>query len=82
MKLASWTRFSETAQHNQTVGDNAEERVVIEVIMGATARTMTACILASELMVEAAQLNERDSRKNMHYQAWAEDGDNKALLNL
>jgi hypothetical protein len=70
------------AQHNQAVGENSQERVVIDVITGASAGAMTACILAQKLMFEADQLEDSDSRKNVLYQAWVEDVDIQKLLNL
>lgn len=67
------------AQHNALVS-NEEQKIKIDVITGASAGAMTACILAQKLLFDADTL--RDPYKNVLYQAWVEKVDIQNLLNL
>ncbi len=66
------------AQHNQHQDTTADEKVEIDVITGASAGAMTACILAQKLLFAADEL--RDSKTNPLFRAWVEDVDIKGLL--
>lgn len=68
------------AQHNTHPDTTDEQQIEIDVITGASAGAMTACILAQKLMLEAEAL--RQPYANALYGPWVEDVDIKGLLNL
>lgn len=68
------------AQHNAHPDTTDEQRIEIDVITGASAGAMTACILTQKLMFEAEAL--RQPYANALYGPWVEDVDIKRLLNL
>jgi hypothetical protein len=76
------------AQHNENLDrdatlseqERAQKKVVIDVITGASAGAMTACILAQKLLFDADAL--RDPYKNDLYHPWVEDVDIQKLLKM
>jgi hypothetical protein len=68
------------AQHNEHPDTTDDEKVEIDVISGASAGAMTACMLAQKLLFAADEL--RDPRENSLFRAWVEDVDIKDLLEL
>ena len=68
------------AQHNCHPDTTAEQRIEIDVVIGASAGAMTACILVQKLMFEAEAL--RQPYANALYGPWVEDVDITNLLNL
>lgn len=68
------------AQHNSHPDTTDDQRVEIDVITGASAGAITACILAQKLMFEAEAL--RQPYANALYSPWVEDIDIQGLLNL
>jgi Patatin-like phospholipase len=68
------------AQHNEHPDTTDDEKVEIDVITGASAGAMTACILAQKLLFSADEL--RDSKTNPLFSAWVRDADIKGLLNF
>lgn len=68
------------AQHNSHPDTTEAQRIEIDVITGASAGAMTACILAQKLMFEAEAL--RQPYANALYGPWVEDIDISGLLNL
>ncbi len=68
------------AQHNTHPDTAEEERIEIDVITGASAGAMTACILSQKLMFEAEAL--RQPCANALYGPWVEDVDITGLLKL
>jgi predicted acylesterase/phospholipase RssA len=68
------------AQHNGHPDTTPEQRIEIDVVTGASAGAMTACILVQKLMFEAEAL--RQPYANALYGPWVEDVDISNLLNL
>ncbi len=68
------------AQHNSHPDTTEAQRIEIDVITGASAGAMTACILAQKLMFEAEAL--RQPYGNALYGPWVEDVDIEGLLKL
>lgn len=68
------------AQHNQSPKTNPEGKIEIDVITGASAGAMTACILAQKLLFEAENL--RSPYDNHLYQPWVKDVDIRKLLQI
>ncbi len=68
------------AQHNCHPDTTANQQIEIDVITGASAGAMTACILAQKLMFEAEAL--RQPYANALYSPWVEDVDITNLLKL
>jgi predicted acylesterase/phospholipase RssA len=68
------------AQHNSHPDTTADQQIEIDVITGASAGAMTACILAQKLMFEAEAL--RQPYGNALYGPWVEDVDIESLLKL
>jgi len=68
------------AQHNCHPDTTADQRIEIDVVTGASAGAMTACILVQKLMFEAEAL--RQPYANALYAPWVEDVDIANLLNL
>ncbi|MBW4466518.1 MAG: patatin-like phospholipase family protein [Pegethrix bostrychoides GSE-TBD4-15B] len=68
------------AQHNGHPDTAPNQQIEIDVITGASAGAMTACILAQKLMFEAEAL--RQPYANALYKPWVEDVDITRLLNL
>lgn len=68
------------AQHNSHLDTADDQRIEIDVITGASAGAMTACILAQKLMFEAEAL--RQPYANALYSSWVEDVDIQGLLDL
>ena len=66
------------AQHNQHPETTEDQKIIIDVITGASAGAMTAAILTQKLLFEADRL--RDSHQNDIYRAWVEDADIQTLL--
>lgn len=66
------------AQHNQHPETTEEQKIIIDVITGASAGAMTAAILAQKLLFEADRL--RNPNQNDIYRAWVEEADIRALL--
>lgn len=67
-------------QHNEDCKSNHHRKIKIDVITGASAGAMTACILAQKLLFDANALSKPDS--NALYQAWVEDVDITKLLTI
>jgi len=65
-------------QHNQHPDTAEEDRILIDVITGASAGGMTAVILAQKLIFQSPCLE--DPEANPFYQAWVVDADIKAML--
>jgi hypothetical protein len=68
------------AQHNCHPDTTDDQRIEIDVITGASAGAMTACILVQKLLFEAEAL--RQPYANALYGPWVEDIDITSLLNL
>jgi predicted acylesterase/phospholipase RssA len=70
------------ARHNELVKaqNNDENRIEIDVITGASAGGMTACILAQNLLYDDGSL--REPYKNSLYKAWVEKVDIVPLLKV
>lgn len=68
------------AQHNSHPDTTEAQQIEIDVITGASAGAMTACILAQKLMFEAEAL--RQPYGNALYGPWVEDIDIEGLLKL
>jgi Patatin-like phospholipase len=68
------------AQHNSHPDTTDEQRIEIDVVTGASAGAMTACILVQKLMFEAEAL--RQPYANALHSAWVEDIDIQGLLHL
>ena len=68
------------AQHNDHPDTAANQRIEIDVVTGASAGALTACILVQKLMFEAEAL--RQPYANALYSPWVEDLDLSRLLNL
>lgn len=68
------------AQHNSHPDTTDDQRIEIDVVTGASAGAMTACILVQKLMFEAEAL--RQPYANALYTAWVEDIDIQGLLHL
>lgn len=76
------------AQHNENLEQDTtlsepernQKKIEIDVITGASAGAMTACILAQKLLFEADAL--RDPYKNDLYYPWVEDVDIQKLLQI
>jgi predicted acylesterase/phospholipase RssA len=66
------------AQHNQHQETTEDQKIIIDVITGASAGAMTAAILAQKLLFEADRL--RGPYQNDIYRAWVEDADIRTLL--
>ncbi|WP_250121808.1 patatin-like phospholipase family protein [Chroococcidiopsis sp. CCMEE 29] len=66
------------AQHNQHPETTEDQKIIIDVITGASAGAMTAAILAQKLLFEADKL--RNPNQNDIYRAWVEDADIHTLL--
>lgn len=68
------------AQHNDHPDTAANQRIEIDVVTGASAGAITACILVQKLMFEAEAL--RQPYANALHGPWVEDMALAALLNL
>jgi predicted acylesterase/phospholipase RssA len=71
------------ARHNESLSENSENdenRIEIDVITGASAGGMTACILAQNLLYDDGSL--REPYKNSLYKAWVEKVDIVPLLKV
>lgn len=68
------------AQHNSHPDTTADQRIEIDVITGASAGAITACILAQKLLFEAEAL--RQPYANALYSPWVEEIDIEGLLQL
>jgi hypothetical protein len=68
------------AQHNDNPETTEDEKIEIDVITGASAGGMTACILAQKLLFAADEL--RDSNTNALFNAWVQDVDLELLLQM
>lgn len=66
------------AQHNLHPDTTEDQKIVIDVITGASAGAMTAAIVAQKLLFEADKL--RKPYQNDIYRAWVEDADIQTLL--
>lgn len=66
------------AQHNQHPETTEDQKIIIDVITGASAGAMTAAILAQKLLFEADKL--RNPNQNDIYRAWVEEPDISTLL--
>jgi len=66
------------AQHNQHPETTEDQKIIIDVITGASAGAMTAAIVAQKLLFEADKL--RKPAQNDIYQAWVEEADIHALF--
>ncbi len=66
------------AQHNEHPETTEDQKIIIDVITGASAGAMTAAILAQKLLFEADKL--RSPYHNDIYRAWVEDADIHTLL--
>jgi len=66
------------AQHNQHPETTEDQKILIDVITGASAGAMTAAILAQKLLFEADKL--RSPYQNDIYRAWVEESDIHTLL--
>ncbi len=66
------------AQHNQHPETTEDQKIIIDVITGASAGAMTAAILAQKLLFEADKL--RNPNQNDIYRAWVEEADIHTLL--
>lgn len=66
------------AQHNLHPDTTEDQKIVIDVITGASAGAMTAAIVAQKLLFEADKL--RKPLDNDIYHAWVEDADIQTLL--
>jgi hypothetical protein len=66
------------AQHNAGLAD--DEKILVDVLTGASAGGMSATVLAQKLMFEADSLT--DPYNNALYRAWVQDIDIKGLLAL
>ena len=66
-------------QHNQNAKTTEDERIVIDVITGASAGGMTATILAQKLAFEASSLE--GAYSNSLYRPWVEEVSLEGLLN-
>ncbi len=66
------------AQHNLHPNTTEDQKIVIDVITGASAGAMTAAIVAQKLLFEADKL--REPYQNDIYRAWVEDADIQTLL--
>jgi hypothetical protein len=67
------------AQHNVNT-TKQEDKIEIDVITGASAGAMTACMLAQRLLFDGKSLGDPD--KNPLYEAWVKKVDIKGLLDL
>ena len=68
------------AKHNESLSENSENRIEIDVITGASAGGMTACILAQNLLYDDGSL--RAPYENSLYKAWVEKVDIVPLLKV
>lgn len=68
------------ARHNESLSENDENRIEIDVITGASAGGMTACILAQNLLYDDGSL--RKPYGNSLYKAWVEEVDIVPLLKI
>ena len=71
------------ARHNEQIDasrGNANERIEVDVLTGASAGGMTACIAARKLLYEGDDL--RAAQTNSFYGAWVKDVDLDGLLKL
>lgn len=66
------------AQHNLHPNTTEDQKIFIDVIVGASAGAMTAAIVAQKLLFEADKL--RKPLQNDIYRAWVEDADIQTLL--
>ncbi len=66
------------AQHNLHPDTTEDQKIIIDVITGASAGAMTAAIVAQKLLFEANKL--RKPYQNDIYRAWVEDADIQTLL--
>lgn len=66
------------AQHNLHPDTTEDQKIIIDVITGASAGAMTAAIVAQKLLFEADKL--RKPYQNDIYRAWVEDADIQTLL--
>ena len=65
-------------QHNKNVGIDSDNKILIDVLTGASAGGMTSTILAQKLMFEAGALE--GPYNNSLYKVWVEDVDISQLL--
>lgn len=68
------------ARHNESLESDSEERIEIDVITGASAGGMTACMLAQHLICSDRSL--RDPYENPLYKAWVKEVDIRDLLKV
>ena len=68
------------AIHNENHANNDDERIEIDVITGASAGGMTACLLTQHLLCSDQSL--RDPYENPLYKAWVEEVDILKLLKV
>lgn len=68
------------AIHNEALSENDDNRIEIDVITGASAGGMTACILAQNLLYDDGSL--RKPYENSLYKAWVEKVDIVDLLKV
>jgi hypothetical protein len=68
------------ARHNESLSENDGNRIEIDVITGASAGGMTACILAQNLLYDDGSL--RKPYDNPLYKAWVEEVDIVPLLKI
>ena len=66
------------AQHNESSKTTDAQKIEIDVITGASAGAMTACILAQKLLFEADNL--RDPYDNHLFRPWVKDVDLRKLI--
>ncbi|MEM7554002.1 MAG: patatin-like phospholipase family protein, partial [Cyanobacteria bacterium P01_A01_bin.84] len=69
------------AQHNQHPDTTDEEKIEIDVITGASAGAMSACILAQKLLFDGDALR-RDPYNNDLHNAWVKDVDIEEFLQI
>lgn len=68
------------ARHNEKYQNDDEKRIEIDVITGASAGGMTACMLAQHLL--CSDLSLRDAYENPLYKAWVKEVDIRNLLEV
>jgi Patatin-like phospholipase len=66
------------AQHNLHPNTTEDQKIIIDIITGASAGAMTAAIVAQKLLFEADNI--RNPHQNDLYRAWVEDADIHTLL--
>lgn len=68
------------AKYNKDEKTKPEEKIEIDVITGASAGGMTACILLQQLLCQGNSL--RDAYDNSLYKAWVDDVDIRQLIDV